>query len=110
MIVLFCFSRCNYVPLISLRSNFRLTIEFQLLKSDAKLANHLVSVRKAYCLLIDSSIEEQIASSMSFPAAKGFCFWYLHFNLQNHFFLSFSRPRRSTSMMVWNRRGRKKKR
>lgn len=89
MIVLFCFSRCNYVPLISLRSNFRLTIEFQLLKSDAKLANHLVSVRKAYCLLIDSSIEEQIASSMSFPAAKGFCFWYLHFNLQNHFFFVF---------------------
>ncbi|WZY70076.1 hypothetical protein YC2023_002316 [Brassica napus] len=34
------------------------------------LFNHLVSVRKAYCLLIDSSIEEQIASSMSFPAAK----------------------------------------
>ncbi|KAH0922571.1 hypothetical protein HID58_022589, partial [Brassica napus] len=35
------------------------------------LSNHLVSVRKAYCLLIDSSIEEHIASSMSFPAAKG---------------------------------------
>ncbi|KAF2554155.1 hypothetical protein F2Q68_00036234 [Brassica cretica] len=36
------------------------------------LSNHLVSVRKAYCLLIDSSIEEHIASSMSFPAAKSF--------------------------------------
>jgi len=72
------------------------------------LSNHLVSARKAYCLLIDSSIEEHIVSSV-FSCCEGFCFWYLHFNLQNHFyFLSFSRPRRSTSMMVWNRRGHKR--
>ncbi|KAG5392726.1 hypothetical protein IGI04_022689 [Brassica rapa subsp. trilocularis] len=40
------FIKCNYVPLISFRSNLRLTIEFQLLKSDAKLANKVLIAKK----------------------------------------------------------------
>ncbi|CAH8362912.1 unnamed protein product [Eruca vesicaria subsp. sativa] len=32
--------------------------------------NHLIAVRKAYCSLYDSSLEEHIASSVPFPLAK----------------------------------------
>jgi hypothetical protein len=32
--------------------------------------NHLIAVRKAYCSLFDSSLEEHIASSLPFPLAK----------------------------------------
>ncbi|KAF3582504.1 hypothetical protein DY000_02035586 [Brassica cretica] len=32
--------------------------------------NHLIAVRKAYCSLFDSSLEEHIASSVPFPLAK----------------------------------------
>ncbi|CAE6037710.1 unnamed protein product [Arabidopsis arenosa] len=32
--------------------------------------NHLIAVRKAYCSLFDSSLEEDIASSLPFPLAK----------------------------------------
>lgn len=34
--------------------------------------NHLIAVRKAYCSLFDSSLEEDIASSLPFPIAKVF--------------------------------------
>lgn len=32
--------------------------------------SHLIAVRKAYCSLYDSSLEEDIASSVPFPLAK----------------------------------------
>lgn len=38
--------------------------------------SHLVYVRKAYCLLLDSSLAEYTATSIPFPPAKVFVFWY----------------------------------
>lgn len=39
--------------------------------------DHLIAVRKAYCSLFDSSLEEHIASSVPFPLAKVFLFSFL---------------------------------
>ena len=38
--------------------------------------NHLVSVRKAYCLLLNSSLAEYTGSYIHFPPATVFVFWY----------------------------------
>lgn len=43
--------------------------------------HHLIAVRKAYCSLFDSSLEEHIASSLPFPLAKVFFFPHNIFHL-----------------------------
>lgn len=43
--------------------------------------DHLIAVRKAYCSLFDSSIEEHIASSLPFPLAKVLFFFFSSLDL-----------------------------